>query len=224
MTGPDSPSSAEDFVRAQTRPTHHPMVPEITLYLADAITPIWTASEDSLTEIGIEPPYWAFAWPGGAATARYLLDNPALVRGRVVFDIAAGSGIAAIAAARAGAQAVSACEIDATARAAIGINAAANGVAITIPDGDPLTAAPPANAVILAGDVCYQRDMAERMMAWLHRARESGAEVLLADPGRAYLPKTGLEEFARYRVPTSLELEDREMRETVIYRLSDVTG
>jgi predicted nicotinamide N-methyase len=224
MTGPDSPSTAEDFVCAQTRPTHHPMLPEITLQLADAITPIWTASEDSLTETGIEPPYWAFAWPGGAATARYLLDNPAAVRGRVVYDIAAGSGIAAIAAARAGAQSVSACEIDATARAAIGINAAANGVSITIPEGDPLDAMPPAGAVILAGDVCYQRDMAERMMAWLHRAREGGAEVLLADPGRAYLPQTGLEECARYRVPTSLELEDREMRETVIYRLSDAAS
>lgn len=224
MTGPTPPSSSEDFVRAQTRPARHPMVPEIILYLAEAITPIWTASEDSLTEIGIEPPYWAFAWPGGAATARYLLDNPALVRGRVVFDIAAGSGIAAIAAAIAGAQSVSACEIDATARAAIRVNADTNGVSVIIPDGDPLDAAPPANAVILAGDVCYQRDMAERMMAWLHRARAAGTEVLLADPGRAYLPQTGLEECARYWVPTSLELEDREMRETVIYRLSDGAG
>ena len=218
MTGPDA--DARDFIKAQTRPMPHPLVPEITIYQATAITPIWTASEDSLTEIGMEPPYWAFVWPGGAATARYLLDTPAAVAGRVVFDIAAGSGIAAIAAAKAGARTVSASEIDAKARAAITLNAAANNVTIDVPPGDPLDVAPPAGAVILAGDVCYQRDMAERMMAWLHRAREAGAEILLADPGRAYLPKTGLAECARYRVPTSLELEDRETRETVIYRLT----
>ncbi|MQA67283.1 MAG: methyltransferase [Alphaproteobacteria bacterium] len=213
-------SETQAFVRAQTRPARHPLVPEITLRLASRITPIWTASEESLATSGVEPPYWAFCWPGGAATARFLLDHPERVTGRRVMDIAAGSGVAAIAAAKAGAAWVSAHEIDAYARAAVAVNARANNVAIDIPAGDPLDAVPPADAVILAGDVCYQRDMAARMIDWLRRAHAAGAEVWLADPGRAYLPEIGIEECARYTVPTSLELEDREMRETVLYRLT----
>lgn len=213
-------SAAAAFIRANTRPQAHPLVPEIHLWLADAITPIWTASEDALAESGIEPPYWAFVWPGGAATARFVLDRPALIAGRRVLDLAAGSGIAAIAAARAGAGHVAAAEIDATARAAIALNAAANAVTLEVTDGDPLAAPPPGDVLILAGDVCYQRDMAARVIAWLRDAVSSGAEVWLADPGRAYLPTSGLEEMARIDVPTSLELEDRTLRETTLYRLS----
>ncbi|MFM2128948.1 MAG: hypothetical protein RL477_494, partial [Pseudomonadota bacterium] len=204
---------------ANTRLQAHPLVPEIRLWLADAITPIWTASEQALEEAGIEPPYWAFAWPGGAATARFILDAPARVRGREVIDIAAGSGIAAIAAGGAGAVRTTAVEIDATACAAIALNAGVNGVGLTISAEDPLQGPPPAGALILAGDVCYQRDMAERMIAWLREAVHAGAEVWLADPGRAYLPTSGLVEMARIEVPTSLELEDRETRLTVLYRL-----
>lgn len=216
MSGTDDLAA---FVRARTRPSCHPLVPEIILQLADRITPIWTASEDALSELGVEPPYWAFCWPGGAATARHVLDHPEIVAGRRVMDIAAGSGIAAIAAAKAGAASVSAHEVDDMARAAIEVNAAANSVRVDVPAGDPLAGPPPPDTVILAGDVCYQREMAARMIRWLTRARAAGSEVWLADPGRAYLPKSGLTEYARYRVPTSLELEDREMRETVIYRL-----
>jgi predicted nicotinamide N-methyase len=216
MTAARDPAA---FIRANTHVQAHVLVPEIRLHLADAITPIWTASEQALEEIGIEPPYWAFVWPGGAATARFILDRPELVSGRRVLDLAAGSGIAAIAAAKSGASAVTAAEIDASARAAIALNAEINGVALDISEGDPLSAAPPRDTLILAGDVCYQRDMAEHVLAWLHRAREAGAEIWLADPGRAYLPKTGLAEMARIGVPTSLELEDREFRETVLYRL-----
>lgn len=213
---------AEDaarFIAENTRAARHPLVPEITLRLADAITPIWHATEDTLAEEGIEPPYWAFAWPGGAATARLVLDRPELVAGRPVLDVAAGSGIAAIAAALAGAGTVTASEIDGMAAAAIAVNARANNVAVAVVQDDVLTAAPPSGHLILAGDVCYQRDMAARMTAWLRRAVAAGSEVWLADPGRAYLPERGLAEIARYRVPTSLELEDRETRETVIYRL-----
>lgn len=215
-------TSIEDatrFIAANTRLSHHPLVPEVRLHLADEITPIWRASEATLQEEGIEPPYWAFAWPGGAATARHLLDHPDAVAGRRVLDVAAGSGIAAIAAALAGALEVTAVDIDAMACAAVLANAAANGVTVTAAADDPLEAPPPGNTLILAGDVCYQRDMAARMTAWLGEAVAAGAEVWLADPGRTYLPEAGLVEIARYHVPTSLELEDREMRPTVIYRL-----
>lgn len=216
----DRPSDPTAFIRANTRPSRHPLVPEITLHLADRITPIWTATEDALAQSGIDPPYWAFVWPGGAATARHILDRPDAVGGRVVYDIAAGSGIAAIAAAMAGAARVVAADIDATARAAIALNAAANGCGtVEIVAGDPLTAPPPGDGLILAGDVCYERAMSERIVAWLRRAAGKGAEVWLADPGRAYLPREGLAEIARVGVPTTLELEDRERRETVLYRL-----
>jgi predicted nicotinamide N-methyase len=214
-------SAVDAFIRANTRLGRHPLVPEVSLHLASAITPIWTASEDSLATSGVEPPFWAFAWPGGTATARYILDHPEFVRGRAVLDLAAGSGIAAIAAVMARAEPVTAADIDPTARAAIALNARANGVELVIAAGDPLDAVPPADAVILAGDVCYQRDMAARVIDWLRAARRAGAEVWLADPGRAYLPSTGLSEMARIKVPTSLELEDREMRETVLYRLTE---
>ena len=213
-------NAVDAFIRANTRLGRHPLVPEIRLYLASAITPIWTASEDSLATSGVEPPFWAFAWPGGAATARFILDHPAGVRGRAVLDLAAGSGIAAIAAAMAGAASITATDIDPTARTAIALNAKANGVEIAIASGDPLAREPPSDGLILAGDVCYARAMAERVVAWLHAARRAGADVWLADPGRAYLPTTGLSEMARIEVPTSLELEDREMRETVLYRLT----
>ncbi len=209
------------FIADNTRPGRHPLVPEITLRLADRITPIWHATETGLEAQGVEPPYWAFVWPGGAATARLLLDRPERVAGRRVLDVAAGSGIAAIAAARAGAAAVTASEIDALAAAAIAENARANGVDVEVVLDDLLAApAPAGERLILAGDVCYERRMAERMAIWLGAAARAGAEVWLADPGRAYLPGAGLEEIARYAVPTTRELEDRETRETVIYRLA----
>jgi predicted nicotinamide N-methyase len=213
-------SAVDAFIRANTRLDRHPLVPEVSLYLASAITPIWTASEDSLATSGVEPPFWAFAWPGGAATARFILDHPDRVRGRAVLDLAAGSGIAAIAAAKAGAEPVTAADIDPTARAAIVLNARANDIEIVIADGDPLARPLPSAGLILAGDVCYARAMAERVIDWLRTAHRAGAEIWLADPGRAYLPATGLCEMARIAVPTSLELEDREMHETVLYRIT----
>lgn len=207
------------FITANTQAARHPLVPEITLRLADAITPIWHASEETLQREGIEPPYWAFCWPGGAATARFILDRPENVKGRTVLDLAAGCGVAAIAAAKAGAGRVTASEIDPMAVAAIALNAEDNSVTVDVACKDLLAEPPPIDTLILAGDVCYQRDMAERMTQWLCEAVAAGSEVWLADPGRAYLPKTRLAEIARYAVPTSLELEDREERDTAIYRL-----
>ncbi len=213
------PREVRAFIAANTAPGRHPLVPEIRLHLAGEMTPIWRASEDSLKAAGVEPPFWAFVWPGGAAMARHILDHPALASGRDVLDIAAGSAVAAIAAARVGARRVRASDIDATARAAIAANAALNGVTIEAPEGDLLAAPAPEAELILAADVFYDRAMSARIAPWLTAARARGTEVLISDPGRAYLPATGLEALARYKVPTSLDLEAGEVTETVIYRL-----
>jgi predicted nicotinamide N-methyase len=209
----------EGFVRAWTRVDAPPLTPEIRLHLAGPVTPLWEATERILAETGLPPPYWAFAWPGGQALARHVLDRPALVAGRRVLDFAAGSALAGIAAAKAGAAGVVASDLDPLALAAIRLNAALNGVAVAAAAAD-LTDTVPAAEVVLAGDVCYERPMAERVWPWLRRCAAAGLLVLLADPGRAYLPRQGLVEQARYRVPTSRELEDREERETVVYRVA----
>lgn len=211
-------ADAPAFVRRQTAVAATALVPEIALHLATEITPLWQATEATLAEINLPPPYWAFAWAGGQAMARHLLDDPALVAGRTVLDFASGCGIAGIAAARAGAARVLANEIDPFAAAAIHLNAALNGLAVETVVGDLVGGAVSAD-VVLAGDVCYERPMAERVLAWLAPLAERGVLVLLADPGRAYMPRTGLMPLATYAVPTSRELEDRDIRETTVYRL-----
>jgi predicted nicotinamide N-methyase len=195
-----------------------PLVPEIALHLASEVTPLWHATETYLEKNNLPPPYWAFAWPGGQTFARLLLDRPELARGRRMLDFASGCGIAAIAAAKAGAAQVVATEIDAFAVAALGLNAALNDVNFDIFEGDILAEPPSKWDLILAGDVCYEKPMADRTVAWLDLAVARGAEVLLADPGRAYLPKSGLSEIARHDVPTSLDLENRQIMTTLIYR------
>jgi predicted nicotinamide N-methyase len=205
------------FVRANTVLAAPPLVPEIRLHLATEITPLWQATEAVLETEGLPPPYWAFAWAGGQALARYVLDHPELVRGRTVIDIGAGSGLLAIAAALAGARSVVAADIDPFAAAAIALNAAANGVAATIETADVIGGA--GADVLLVGDMCYERPLAERLTAWLRRCVARGALVLLGDPGRAYLPNSGLKELARYIVATPLDLEDREQRDTVVWQL-----
>jgi predicted nicotinamide N-methyase len=207
-----------DFVRRQTTADRAPLVPEIVLYLASEITPIWQATEAWLDEQGVEPPFWAFAWPGGQALARHALDHPPEVANRRVLDFAAGGGIAGIACALAGAASVEAAEIDPLARVAIGLNAKANGVAIDIAEAD-VVGAERRWDLILCGDVCYEAPMTAHILPWL-RHMATQIEVWLADPGRAYLPRAGLTGFASYRVPTSLELEDRLEREVTLYRLS----
>ncbi|MBJ7251652.1 MAG: methyltransferase [Acetobacteraceae bacterium] len=208
----------EEFVAAQTVIARAPLVPEIVLHLATEITPIWQATEAWLAEHNIEPPFWAFAWPGGQALARAVLDDPKLVAGKRVLDFAAGCGIAAIAAAQAGAALVEAAEIDPLALAAVRLNAALNGVVVATPPGD-VVGAPCRWDVIFAGDVCYEAPMTAHILPWLRSLVAAGAEVLIADPGRAYLPKAGLAPIARYSVPTTRELEDREVREVTIHRL-----
>jgi predicted nicotinamide N-methyase len=207
------------FIRRNTAITAPPLVPEIRLHLATEITPIWQATEEILARTALPPPFWAFAWAGGQALARYLLDHPEVVAGRSVLDFGAGSGLVAIAAARAGAVSVLAAEIDHFAAAAIAANAALNGVAIAVTTADVVDTADPGWEVVTAGDVCYERPMAERVTAWLRGLARRGGLVLLGDPGRAYLPSHGLHERARYLVPTSRELEDRESRDGVVWEV-----
>ncbi len=209
--------SASDFVRENTLPGHAPLVPEIVLHLASEITPIWQATEDWLAERNVAPPFWAFAWPGGQALARHVLDAPSAVAGKRVLDFAAGGGIAAIACAMAGAALVEAAEIDPLAIAAIGLNAAANYMAVTAAVGD-VVGAPCRWDLILCGDICYEAPMTGHVLPWL-RAMAAECEVWLADPARGYQPRDGLERIGHYTVPTTRELEDRTERAVTLFRL-----
>ena len=207
----------EAFITANTRPGRAPLVPELLLHLADEVTPLWQATEAWLAEVNVAPPYWAFAWPGGQALARRVLDEPALVRDRRVLDFAAGCGVAALACAVAGAAAVEAAEVDPLAAAAVRLNAALNGVSVEVRIGD-VVGQDDGWDVVLCGDVFYEAPMARRILPWL-RGLAATTEIWVADPGRAYLPASGLEPLAAYDVPTSLDLEDRMVRRTVVYRL-----
>jgi len=210
------------FIRAHTTLVRPAMTPEIALYLATEITPIWRETEAWLAANNIDPPFWAFAWPGGLALTRHILDHPHLVAGKRVLDFAAGAGLAAIACAMAGARPVEACELDPVAAAAIALNARANNVAVSAIAGDIVGAANRWD-LILCGDVCYGATMTAHILPWL-RGLAAGAEVWIADPGRAYLPREGMAAFARYPVATTLELEDRIERVVTLYRLRDGEG
>jgi predicted nicotinamide N-methyase len=206
------------FIQAQTALANPPLTPEIKLHLATEITPIWEATEATLEANNLPPPYWAFAWPGGQALTRFLLDHPDWVRGKRVLDFASGSGLSAIGAKLAGAEKVIANEIDDFAIDAILLNAAVNAVALEVLRHDLIGRNEGWN-VVLAGDVCYERPMADRVIPWLRGLAGAGVTVLMGDPGRAYLPAQGLVEVACYDVPTSKELEDRELRVTRVLRL-----
>ena len=206
------------FVRANTRPRPVPLVPEISLHVADEAVPLWQKTEDELGALGLSPPFWAFAWAGGQALARYILDNPTLVAGKRVLDFASGSGLVAIAAAKSGARTVEACEIDDFAVAAIMLNAEANGANVQAIRAD-LIGRDEGWDVVLAADVCYEREMAARAFDWLASLAARGAEVRIGDPGRTYLPRGRLERIAEYRVPVTRELEDAEIKNTGVWRL-----
>jgi predicted nicotinamide N-methyase len=208
------------FITANTRRMPVPHAPEIVLHLADEATALWQKTEDELGEIGLPPPFWAFAWAGGQALARYVLDHPEIVRGRRVLDVATGSGLVAIAAAKAGASEVTAVDIDAFCEAAVGLNAAANGVKVVAGTRDP-TGHDEGWDVILAGDICYEKSMTEAMVAWLGPIAGSGRTVLIGDPGRTYLPRDRLVRLAEYEVPVTRELEDLEIKRTSVWRMRD---
>ena len=211
------------FIRANTRLKPVPHVPEISLYVADESVPIWLKTEEELDAIGLPPPYWAFAWAGGQALARYVLDHPHEVAGKRVLDLASGSGLVAIAAAKAGAAPVIAADIEAFTEAAITLNAAANDVYIEIIVHDLLdqpTQTSPRYDVILVGDLFYERDTATRALAFLDRHVAIGTRVLVGDPGRTYLPKDRLTRLADYSVPVTRELEDLDIKRTTVWELT----
>jgi predicted nicotinamide N-methyase len=205
------------FIRAETRLRPVPHAPEILLHVADEATELWQKTEEELGEIGLPPPFWAFAWAGGQALARYVLDHPDTVRGRRVLDFASGSGLVAIAAMKAGAAQVTACDIDSFAIAAIGVNAEANGVALTPFQAD-IVGQDGEWDTVLAGDICYERDLAERVTNWLLDLSRRGATVLIGDPGRSYLPRERLEMLAAYEVPVTRTLEDADIKKSSVWR------
>ena len=207
------------FIRAETRLHPVPHAPEILLHVADEATALWARTEEELGAVGLPPPFWAFAWAGGQALARYVLDRPETVRGRTVLDFASGSGLVAIAAARAGAGRVEASDIDAFAVAAIRLNAGANGVAVE-PVAEDLIGADRGWDTVLAGDICYERDLAARVVAWLEALARRGARVLVGDPGRSYLPRERLEALATYEVPVTRTLEDADIKRTSVWGFS----
>jgi predicted nicotinamide N-methyase len=198
-----------------------PHAAEIRLHVADEATALWQKTEEELGAMGLPPPFWAFAWAGGQGLARFVLDHPEHVRGHDVLDFASGSGLVAIAAALAGATTVEAADIDPFAVAAIGVNAALNGVADRInATGDDLIDRDHGWDTVLVADICYQRDIALRVMPWLRRLQARGAAVLIGDPGRSYLPRQDLVPIAAYEVPTTRALEDSAVKRTQVWRLA----
>ena len=208
-----------DFIRRNTRRLPVPLAPEIALHMADDATDLWQKTEADLGLLNLPPPFWAFAWAGGQALARYVLDTPEAVRGARVLDFASGSGLVAIAAARGGAREVEAADIDPFALDAIALNASLNGVDVAA-CGDDLVGRDDGWDVVLAADIFYERDTAGAVTAWLRALSTRGAHVLVGDPGRAYLDETGFEILARYDVPVMRSLEDADLKASTVWRLS----
>jgi predicted nicotinamide N-methyase len=214
-----SPANLKAFVRRHTRLVDVPDVPGMRIHTTDDVTRVWHATELELALSDPPLPYWAFTWSGGLAISRYLIDHPDVVANRSVLDLGAGSGICGIVAARLGADSVQAADVDPLARAAIAVNARANDVRIGVSRTDVLESEPPDVDVVLAGDVCYEEAMGRRMIDWLRTAADQGAQVLLGDPGRAYLPP-GLERLASYRVRTSTEVEEAVVKPSAVFAVS----
>jgi len=217
MPADASTNGKRDFILANTRLVSPPLTPEIRLMLADEAVPIWRKTEDELGAMGLPPPFWAFAWAGGQALARYALDHPALLAGKRALDFASGSGLIAIAAGKAGAARIEASDIDAFAVAAIEANAAENGVDVA-PRLENLIGADEGWEVVLAGDIAYEKDFAGAAMDWLSSLARRGATVLVGDPRRSYLPHDRLDCLIEYSVPVTRELEDSEIKRTGVFR------
>jgi len=205
------------FIASQTIIETAPLVPELRLYLATEITPIWQATETHLAELNIEPPFWAFAWPGSQLLARWILDHPETVRGKRVLDFACGGGLAGLACAQAGASGVLINDIDQLALEAAQLNASLNDLTLVPIEGDRIGSEPDVD-LLLCGDVCYNQQMADRIIPWLRKCAEK-MEVWMADPGRPYAPKEGIEILACATLPTTMELEGKTARETRLYRV-----
>ncbi|WP_430702074.1 class I SAM-dependent methyltransferase [Mesorhizobium captivum] len=212
-----TPRTAKRFILDNTALMAPPHVPEVLLHLADEAHDLWLRTEEELAEIGLPPPFWAFAWAGGQGLSRYVLDHPATVRGKRVLDFASGSGMVAIAALKAGAAEVIAADIDPFCEAVIALNLEANGVKAEFLDADCIDTDDGWD-VVLAGDVFYDKPLADRLAPWFATLTARGADILVGDPGRAYLPKKGLQSLAVYQVPVTRVLEDAEVKRTTVWR------
>lgn len=218
-TSGGEPHDWPTFIRENTRLLSPPLVPEVRLHLAEESLPIWRKTEEELGLMNVPPPYWAFAWAGGQALARHLLDKPELVAGSRVLDLGAGSGLTAIAAMLAGASSVLAADIDRVALAATLLNADVNGCTVDVTGDDLLAKRPPEKfRVILVGDLFYERELAEHVLAFVDAAAAGGAVVLIGDPGRSYFPRGRFSQVAEHRVPVTRELEDSEIKRTAVWR------
>ncbi len=217
--GPDT-SWHQAFIVENTRLLAPPHVPEICLHLAEESLPIWQKTEEELGEMNVPPPYWAFAWAGGQALARYLLDHPDEVKAKTVLDLGSGSGLTGIAAMRAGARSVLAADIDTMALTALSLNAARNGVNLEATGEDLLDGPPGDHGVVLVGDLFYERELAEKVLAYIRRATANGARVLIGDPQRNYFPKGLFEQVAEYQVPVTRELEDALIKRTAVWAMT----
>ena len=211
--------SKSDFIRQNTTVMTPPLVPEVKLHLAHEAVPLWQKTEEELGEMGIAPPFWAFAWAGGQALARYVLDHSSIVKNLKVLDLATGSGLVAIAAAQAGSTSAIAADIDEFATTAAEMNAELNRVSLKVKLEDLLHQQPPSTDVILVGDLFYEKTLATRCLAWLRQAQEQGAKIFIGDPGRSYLPRDQLEKLAEYNVPVTRDLEDAEIKRTAVWQL-----
>ena len=208
------------FIRSNTRLLSPPLVPEIKLHLAEESLPIWRKTEEELGAMNVPPPYWAFAWAGGQALARYLLDHPKVVQGRRVLDLGAGSGLTAIAAAKAGASSVLAADVDVVATIATQLNAEVNGCEVETTVSDLLMKAPGDDrGCILVGDLFYERALAESVLAFIELASAQGSKVLIGDPQRSYFPRGRFQLIAEHKVPVTRELEDAEIKKTAVWSL-----
>jgi predicted nicotinamide N-methyase len=205
------------FILENTSVLSPPHVPEIRLHLASEMHDLWLKTEEDLEAIGLPPPFWAFAWAGGQGLARYVLDHPETVRGKRVLDFASGSGMVAIAAAKAGAAEVLAADIDPWARSAVRLNAALNDVSVDFTTGDLIGRSVDVD-VILAGDVFYESDFARALVTWFADMAKDGCLVLVGDPGRSYRPTEHLEPLATYEVPVTRVLEDSEVKKTTVWK------
>ncbi|MBN9674002.1 class I SAM-dependent methyltransferase [Roseibium aggregatum] len=208
------------FIRRETKIKAVPHAEEIRLHLADEAIGLWQKTEEELGDLGLDPPFWAFAWAGGQGLARYILDTPELVAGKHVLDFACGSGLVGIAAMKAGAVGCHAVDVDPMALAAARLNADLNGVSLSLETADITDGLPPDAGIVFCGDVFYDKAMAERVLSFLYRLVDAGKEVIVGDPGRSYLPTARLTELAEYRVPVIRALEDNEIKHTRIFRLT----
>lgn len=206
------------FILANTRLRRPPLVPEVRLYLAEEMFSLWGLVQAAMSGAATPPPFWGFAWAGGQALARYVLDHPETVRGLRVFDLASGSGLVAIAAALAGAASVQACDVDPYAAAAIRLNADVNGAAVTAVLADLLGRRPPDVDILLVGDIFYEQPVAKRVVAFIERAHRQGTAVLAGDPDRAYLPRERFEALAAYTVPDTAAIEDADSKQATVWR------